>query len=170
MKSLKDLFLVEKNVMIAILINAIIICTLYFPEFSQNQFLIFLDHVFIVFFLVEAIIKIAHLKPKVYFSSGWNRFDFLIVVVSLPSLLMSFIEIPDTSWLLILRLFRLVRLIRFIHFVPNLTKIIVGLGRALKASVFVLLALFFLNFLLSIFTCHFYAKIAPEYKHDIQER
>ena len=41
-----------------------------------------------------------------------------------------------------------------------------GLGRALKASVFVLAAVFFLNFLLAIFTCHFFGDIAPEYFGD----
>ena len=163
MKQLKDLFLVEKNIMIAILINAAIIFILYFPEFTDNRFLIFIDHGFIVFFLIEAIVKIRTYKPRQYFANAWNRFDFFIIMVSVPSLLMSVLPFPDTSLFLILRLFRLVRLVRFIHFVPHLTKIMIGLGRALKASVFVLLALVFLNFLLSIFTCHFYAKIAPEH-------
>jgi voltage-gated sodium channel len=163
MNYLKELFLVEKNVLIAILINAIVICLLYFPEYEDNFYLTFIDHIFIVFFLIEAIVKIYTFKPSAYFASNWNRFDFFIVVVSLPSLLVNIMPLPDTSLFLILRLFRLARLVRFIHFVPNLTKIILGLGRAIKASVFVLLALLFFNFLLSIFTCHFYAKVAPEY-------
>ena len=163
MNYLKELFLVEKNVLIAILINAIVICLLYFPEYEDNSYLTFIDHIFIVFFLIEAIVKIYTFKPSAYFASNWNRFDFFIVVVSLPSLLVNIMPLPDTSLFLILRLFRLARLVRFIHFVPNLTKIILGLGRAIKASVFVLLALLFFNFLLSIFTCHFYAKVAPEY-------
>ena len=38
-----------------------------------------------------------------------------------------------------------------------------GLGRAIKASVFVLMALIFMNFMLAIVTCHFYADVAPQY-------
>ncbi|RME94015.1 MAG: ion transporter, partial [Bacteroidetes bacterium] len=47
--------------------------------------------------------------------------------------------------------------------IPNMGNIITGLGRALKASVFVILALFFLNILLSLITCQLYGKIAPEH-------
>ncbi len=152
--------------MMAILINAIILFTLYFPAYRQNQFLEAIDHLFILFFLAEAIVKIYVLKPSKYFSSSWNRFDFTIVMLSLPSLLINFIDIPDTSLLIILRLFRLFRLIRFIRFVPHLGKIIAGLGRALRASLFILLALVFFNLLVALFTCHFYAGVAPEYFGD----
>ncbi|MEL7119847.1 MAG: ion transporter [Bacteroidota bacterium] len=160
---LSRLFLSEQKVMIAILLNTVIIFMLYFPEFYHNRYLVIIDNLFIVFFLVEAIVKITVYKPKAYFSSGWNRFDFAVVVFSLPSVLVHFIPIPDTSVLIILRLFRLIRLIRFIRFIPNLNQVLEGLGRALKASVFVLLALLVFNLLLALFTCHFYAQIAPEY-------
>ncbi|HKK79181.1 MAG TPA: ion transporter [Phaeodactylibacter sp.] len=162
----KRFFLSERNMMIAILINAIIIFTLYFPAYRHNDWLEFVDHLFILFFVLEAIVKLYTLKPNAYFENPWNRFDFFIVVGSLPSLLVELIPIPDTSLLIILRLFRLIRLVRFIRFVPHLSKVITGLGRALQASVFVLLALVFLNVLLAIFTCHFYADIAPEYFGD----
>ena len=99
---------------------------------------------------------------KGYFEKGWNRFDFAIVILSLPALLTHLIVIPDTSLFLILRLFRIARLVRFIRFIPNLGHVLEGLGRALRASVFVLAALFFLNFLLAIVTCHFFAETAPE--------
>lgn len=149
--------------MTAIIINAGVIFLLYFPDLSSHWLLELIDHAFILLFLAEAITKLIALKPKIYFASNWNRFDFFIVVASLPSLLMQFLPIPDTSLLLILRLFRLVRLIRFIQFVPNMAKILRGLARAMKASLFVVLTLLFLNFMLAIFTCHFYAEVAPEY-------
>ncbi|MEN0005517.1 MAG: ion transporter [Bacteroidota bacterium] len=152
--------------MIAILLNALVITLMYFPHFEGVIWLELLDQFFILLFIVEAIVKIQDLKPKGYFADPWNRFDFFVVIASLPTLLMHFFPIPDTSLLLLLRLFRLVRLVRFISFVPHLQKIIAGLGRALKASLFVLLALFFLNFLLAIFTCHFYGARAPEYFGD----
>ena len=152
--------------MIAILINAIIIFTLYFPAYRHNDWLELIDYFFILFFVLEAVVKLYTLKPGPYFANPWNRFDLIIVVGSLPSLLVELVSIPDTSLIIILRLFRLVRLVRFIRFVPHLGKVIAGLGRALQASVFVLLALLFLNLLLAIITCHFYAEIAPEYFGD----
>lgn len=145
--------------MIAIVLNAIIIFLLYFPRFEHNIILEILDRLFILVFLIEAIVKLQYFKPKRYFKSAWNKFDFVIVVVSLPAL----VPPAGTPIILLLRLFRLIRLIKFIRFVPHLGMIIAGLGRAFRASIFVLLALFFLNFLLALFTCHFFREAAPNY-------
>ncbi len=161
---IKRFFLNERAMLIAIIINAVVIFALYFPECKDNKWLLAIDHAFILFFLVEVIVKLVVLKPKAYFSANWNRFDFIIVMGSLPVFLEGLFPIPEATGLLILlRLFRLVRLVRFLKFIPNIEHIMLGLGRALKASVFVLAALVFLNFMLAILTCHFYADIAPEY-------
>lgn len=163
---IKRFFLSDKNMMVAIVINATIITLLYFPQCKGIVWLEWMDYLFILLFFVEAMVKLHVLKPKAYFVSNWNRFDFFIVMGSLPSLLLGLLPLPDTSLLILLRLFRLIRLIRFIGFVPHLSSIVAGLGRALKASVFVLIALFLLNFLLAIFTCHFYGGLVPEYFGD----
>ncbi|MEM1119049.1 MAG: ion transporter [Bacteroidota bacterium] len=160
---LKRFFLSERNMMTAILINAAVIFLLYFPEIQHNETLIQIDHFFVLFFLMEAIVKLIVFKPKGYFANSWNWFDFIIVVVSLPSLFMTYLPLPDTSSLLLLRVFRLVRLFRLMQFVPHLTMILSGLGRAIKASIFVLMVLLFLDLTLAILTCHFYQDIAPEY-------
>ena len=149
--------------MIAILINAAVIFSLYFPAIREHKTLIQIDHFFVVFFLIEAIVKLFIYKPKKYFANNWNWFDFIIVVVSLPSLFMTFLPLPDTSSLLLLRIFRLARLFRFMAFVPHLSMILSGLGRALRASVFVLIVLLFLNLILAVLTCHFYQEMAPKY-------
>lgn len=149
--------------MAAIILNAVIIFLMYFPRFEDVPALEIIDDLFIFFFIVEAAVKMRHLKPQGYFSYGWNRFDFLIVMATLPTLLVHVVPVPDTSLVIVLRLFRLVRLIRFVRFIPNVSKIMNGLGRALKASVFVLVALVVLNFLLALITCHFYGDIAEEY-------
>ena len=161
----RDFFLSELNMMILIIMNSIAITLMYFPDYEDNHWLRLIDHIFIIFFIVEAIVKMSVLKPTAYFKSSWNRFDFFVVIVSLPSLLV-LTGFPDTSLFLILRLFRLLRLIRFINFVPHLGKIIEGLVRAIRSAVFVLMALFFIDFLLAIFTCHFYQDIAPQYFGD----
>lgn len=161
---LKRLFLSERAMLTAIIINAVVIFALYFPEFRGNWWLLAIDHAFILFFLAEVIVKLVVLKPKEYFSAAWNRFDFLIVLGSLPVFLEGVFDIPDAAGLLILlRLFRLIRLVRFLRFIPNIEQVMAGLGRAMKASVFVLAVLVFLNFMLAIITCHFYADMAPQY-------
>ncbi|MEO0734784.1 MAG: ion transporter, partial [Bacteroidota bacterium] len=161
---LKRLFLSERAMLTAIIINAVIIFALYFPAYRNNWWLLTIDHAFILFFLVEVIVKLAILKPKAYFGAAWNRFDFVVTIGSLPVFLEGFLDIPDAAALLVLlRLFRLVRLVRFLRFIPNISQVMAGLGRAIKASVFVLAALVFLNLLTAIVTCHFFADVAPEY-------
>lgn len=160
---MKQFFLSERNIMVAILLNAIVIFFMYFPEFENSRFLLLLDNFFLLVFIAEALVKVRVHKWKYYIANGWNRFDLTIILLSLPSLMESFLDVPNTSLLLVLRLFRLIRLIRFIRFVPHITMIMSGLGRALKSSVFILLALIFFNFMLSLITCHFFRHLAPEY-------
>ena len=88
---LKRFFLSERNIMIAILINAAVIFSLYFPEIKEHNLLVQIDHFFVVFFLIEVIIKLFVYKPKKYFANKWNWFDFIIVVISLPSLFMAYL-------------------------------------------------------------------------------
>ncbi|MCB0652580.1 MAG: ion transporter [Saprospiraceae bacterium] len=159
----KRIFLEERKVLIAIVLNTIVIFTMYFPIFKGSQILEWVDHFFILFFTMEALVKIREYGRKNYFANGWNIFDFILVVGSLPSLLMLFFPLPDTSIVMILRIFRLVRIMRFIRFVPDVQKVVTGLGRAMKASVFVFVALLILDLLLAVITCHFYGEVVPEY-------
>lgn len=160
---LKRFFLREENMLVAIILNSIVIFALHFPSLADINWLEYIDHFFIMIFALEAAIKIRAYGWETYWASNWNRFDLILVLGSMPSLLTGFLPVPDTSLLIVFRLFRLLRLVRFLRFIPGMTKIISGLGRALKASVFVVLALVFLNILLSLMTCEFYGDIAPEH-------
>jgi len=160
---IKRFFLSDRNMMLAILINAIIIFAIYFPQLHHHPILTFIDNAFVLFFLLEMLVKIIVFKPKGYFANKWNQFDFVIILLSLPSLCLAFLPLPDTSSLLLLRVFRLARLIRLMRFVPNINMILTGLGRALKASVFVLIVLLLFNLFVAILACHFYQESAPTY-------
>ncbi len=170
MSSIKKYFLDEEQMLLAIVVNALLIFLLYFPEIKTEAFafyrtLDFLDHLYVLIFALEACVKISHYGVKRYFSDRWNTFDFIIVVVSIPGLLhyLGYSNIMDTSIFQLLRLFRLARLIRFLKFIPNVKMIMAGLKRAIRASVFVLVVLVFLNFILALFACHFYGKLVPDY-------
>lgn len=160
---LKKLFLSERNMIWAVAINSVIIFALYFPTLEDVWWLEWLDHFFIATFLIEAAVKIRTYGWQNYWSSYWNRFDLTIVLGSVPTLLTGFLPLPDTSLLVVLRLLRLLRMVRFLRFVPNISHVLDGLGRALKASVFVIIALLFLNVLLALVSCQLYAEVAPEY-------
>ena len=147
-------------------VNSLLIYAMYFPSLRGVVWLEYLDMAFIFLFVLEAIYKIATNGVAGYFRDGWNRFDFVILLLSMPTLLVPFTEVPDTAVFIVLRLFRLVRIARVLRFVPNMHHILAGLGRALKASVFVFFALGFLLFVFSIMTCHFYHDVVPEHFGD----
>ncbi len=159
---MKRIFLSEKIIFPAIIVNAVIIFWMSFPNWRDDNVLKLIDDFFIVFFLLEAIVKISAFGSKAYFKDNWNRFDFALVIGSLPALLSAFLPIPNTSILLIFRLLRLIRLVKFLWFIPNMKHILVGLGRAFKASVFVLIALAFLNILLSVISCQLFGEDVPK--------
>lgn len=160
---LKRFFLSEKSMLTVIILNAIVIFFIYFPALKKNQLLHGLDMAFILIFALEAIVKIREYGWTDYFNDKWNKFDLALVVLSLPSLLSGIFPILEINIVLLLRLFRLFRLIKFIQFVPHIGMLLEGLARAIRASVLVLAALFGLNFILALFSCHFYGDISPEY-------
>lgn len=74
-------------------------------NYSYNQGLFLLDRLFMGIFIVEMFLKIYALKKK-FFSSGWNWFDLIIVIVS---------SIPEASSFIVLRTFRLFRLFKYVQ-------------------------------------------------------
>lgn len=162
----RRLFLSERSILVAVSLNALVIFVLSFPSYSDNFWLRLLDELFILFFVVEVILKMRYLSVRTYFSNPWNRFDFTVVVASLPSLLVTVLPIPNTSIAIIFRLFRLVRMVRLLRFVPNIDHLAKGLARAFRSSIFVFLSLLGLNIFLSLFTCHIYHEVVPEYFGD----
>ncbi len=164
---MKIIFLNEKIILSAIILNALVIFLLAFPSLKMHPGLIHFDNLFVLYFTIEAIIKIRDRGFKQYIRINWNKFDFLIVVFSLPLLLESFIPIAHSASIItIFRLFRLLRVIRFFRFVPNLNHILVGLARAFRASVFVFVVLIFLNFIFSVLTTYIFSHHLPEYFGD----
>ena len=159
---LSRIFCNERNMILLILLNAVVITLTYFPTFNKNPLLESLDRVITLLFVVEALVKIRAWGARYYFSRGWNRFDFLLMLLGIPSLLAAFLPLPDMSFWLILRLFRLVRLLRLVSFVPHIEQILAGLGRAMKASLLVLGILALMNYMLAMITCHFFGQVAPE--------
>ena len=117
--------------------NALIIFILAFPSLEKTSWLLYCDSIFVLYFTIEAIIKIRKLKTRGYFEKGWNRFDFLIVIVSFPLLFENFITFSSENFhiITIFRLFRLLRVVRFFRFVPNLAHILAGLAALTVALV-----------------------------------
>jgi voltage-gated sodium channel len=163
---MKRLFLDDKNILILILINAVLIFASGFQLTpSQRLFLNIFDNLITVLFVVELIVKFYEFGIKDYLSSNWNKFDFILILASMPALIAFILNVGITniSFLLIFRVLRIFKSFRFLKFVPGIDDLIKGINRALKASVIVLLGFAVYIFIIGIFSFYLFKSSAPEY-------
>ena len=163
MNPIKKLFLNEYFILILISLNAILIFMQGFPNLPMADALSWSDDVISALFLLELAIKVSHFGWKEYWNSHWNKFDFVLVLISLPSLAMHFM--PDVnlnlSILLVFRVFRVFKFFRFIKFFPKVEHIFLSARQAMAASGMVLIGFFVFIFIFSLLCCYLFRDVAP---------
>lgn len=133
----------------------------FWPE---SQWLEICDAFFTVIFLFEAIAKVFEHGWIAYWKQGWNRFDFIVLIIALPSLASFFVDHAlATNTILALRSLRLFKSLKMLRFIPNIQKLLKGLKLAYKSSFLVLIAFVSLLVIFSILSSTIFGKIAPEY-------
>ncbi len=162
-----DLFLNDHFILLLILINSISIFAEGFAELGIYIlfYIALVDSAITILFSIEAFVKIRHFGWKKYIKSSWNQLDFVLVLLSLPSIILLFIHgsMEGLSFLLIFRISRAFKFFRFFKFIPGINQLVKGVQRALKTSVFVLFGFFVFNFVISILSCYMFKNISPEY-------
>lgn len=101
-------------------------------------------------FVVEAALKITAVAPRwrLYFGSGWNLFDFSIVVFSL---------IPATGqFALVARLIRVLRVLRLVSAVPQLRLIVATLVRSIPSMGHVILLMSVIFYIYAVMGFHLF--------------
>jgi voltage-gated sodium channel len=121
------------------------------------------DYGCVIYFVLEMSGRLGVDGWPRYWSSGWNRFDFAVVLASSPVLLLPWVDVQSLAVLLLLRLGRLFRLLRVLRFIPNRQHLYEGIRRALRASVGVFVALLILDIVLSVGATHLFGRYAPEH-------
>ena len=150
---MRKLFLKDSFILALVSLNAIVIFTSGFDlPYSIFKMLYFSDIAFTIAFVYEAILKIKTYSWKEYIASNWNKFDFILITVSLPSILVIFFQanLVDVSFLLAFRTLRVFKVFRFFSFVPGVNNLIRSVKRGLKASVIILIAFGTFLFIISI--------------------
>lgn len=154
----------EPVVQTVILLNLLVLFLRAYPaQHGLRDWLFFLDITCLCFFVFELAAKIRLDGWPGFWAKGFNRFDFVVVAISAPTLLMAFTEADDWSFILVLRGARILRMFRVLRFVPEAERIWGGIARALRASLGVMLAFFIYNVLLGIFAGHMFGAIDPEH-------
>lgn len=162
----KQLFLNDRFILGLILINsAILFIEGYIPNEDGKTTLIIIDNLITSLFVFEMIFKFKELGTRAYFKSNWNRADFTLIILSIPSLI-AFIfnlDITGLSFLLVFRIMRVFKTFRFFKFIPNVDKLIDGVQRALKASIFVFVGFFIYIFIIGMLSYYLFSNNDSEY-------
>lgn len=162
-------FLIGEPIVLSIIaLNVFSVFISAFPSLplSIRIFFEWIDYACMVYFVIEAILKIAVLRFGNYWRSSWNKFDLIIVLLGIPLLLNPpFMGAPLGAYAIapLLRMGRFMRFIRVMRFVPNAAHIWIGVVRALKASVGVFMVLLGLNLILAMGANLLFGSSMPQY-------
>jgi voltage-gated sodium channel len=145
-------------VVLAILANGAVIGLETYDSVDEEygDLLGVLNDVFLGLFTLEIAVRIAAYgrRPREFFRSGWNLFDFVVVGLAyLPWIRES---------VTLLRVIRLLRIARLISVVPGLRVVIVGLGRSIAPIGSIALLTFFLLYVYGMLGWIIYADHDPE--------
>ncbi len=163
MDSVKRFFTNDNIMLVLVLINTgIIFVSGFMPD--HGGILLIIDSLFTLLFLIEALVKIRVHGFSKYWADGWNRFDFIVVMIALPSCINIFgVTFPGTSVLLSLRTMRAFKAFRMLKFIPKIGSLVNGIKLAFKASYIVVIGLVVLLLVFSILTTFLFGSVAPQY-------
>ena len=159
--ALQSFFTNDRIMLFLVLVNTIAIFVGGF--FEDSRLFEWSDNLFTLLFLAEVIVKIATYGWKGYWKDGWNRFDFILTMVALPSLLNPFVEMElATNVLLSLRMLRIFKSFRLFKFIPHIDSLLKGVKMAARASLIVIIAFVVIVFVTSIVAYALYNKTVPD--------
>jgi len=147
----------EYFIVALILINGVVLGLETSPDIlaKYGTWLAFVNHAILAVFILEAILKITAVVPrlKLYFGDGWNLFDFTVVVLSL---------VPATGeFAMIARLARLLRVARLISTIPELRLIITTLVRSIPSMGHVLMLMSIIFYIYGVAGYHIFHEHDP---------
>lgn len=160
---IKKFFFNDKIILFVVILNVLFFYTdmwLLSKDYCKA-----IDAVFTLFFCIEAIVKIHALGWRNYWKDAWNKLDFIIILLALPSLSNLLFDeyILDTSVLFVLRVLRMFRSFLLFRHVPNIEKILSGVKLAFKSSLVVGVAFIVFLIVSSALTHVLFANEAPQF-------
>ena len=152
----------ETVVIVIIVLSALMVGAKTYEESSRfTPVLNVMDWAVTAFFLIEIVIRIlAERRFRDFFKSGWNLFDFIIVVASL-------IPIENSETVLIARLLRVFRVMRLVSMVPELRMLMNALLKALPRMGYVALFMFIIFYIYGAIGSFIFRDINPFYWDNI---
>lgn len=116
-----------------------------------------IDRVIIYAFTVEVGLRLFAFRGS-YFKSGWNIFDFLIVLVSL---------FATSSGLSAIRAFRVLRVLRVVTIIPRMRTVVAALLEAIPGIASVGVVLLLIDYVFAVIGASLYGPEHPEIFGDV---
>eukprot|EP01060_Flectonema_neradi_P018380 TRINITY_DN251_c8_g1_i2.p1 TRINITY_DN251_c8_g1~~TRINITY_DN251_c8_g1_i2.p1 ORF type:complete len:1907 (+),score=283.84 TRINITY_DN251_c8_g1_i2:95-5815(+) len=125
---------------ISIILNCLLLATSYY-EMSDGHvsFLFTANIIFVILFILEALIRITALGYVGYFRDPWNRFDFFCIAMSVAGLVLQL----NTTIIRVARVVRGIRLLRKAHRLKRIIRTLILSFPAFFNVALLLLYLFF---------------------------
>lgn len=151
----------ELSIVALIILNAVALGTLTFPQVTGTTRVALeaFDSIVIWVFVAELLVRIASYgkKPWMFFTSGWNVFDFLVIAL-----------VPIFAGAtIILRLLRLLRVVRLFRFMPEFRILSNSLARSIKPLLSLVVLIGFLMFLFAMAGVYLFGADNPESWGDL---
>lgn len=151
----------ELSIVGLIVLNAAALAALTFPQITGDtrSALEAFDAAVIWVFVAELLVRIASYgkKPWMFFTSGWNVFDFLIIAM-----------IPlFAGATIVLRLLRLLRIVRLFRFMPEFKMLSNSLARSIRPLLSLMVLIGFLMFLFAMAGVYLFGEDNPDQWGDL---
>ena len=163
LREFADSSFLDNFIMIIIGLNMISMAMIYennHPNYDKG--LTIANYVFTGIFIAECIIKLLAYGLVGYFHTGWNKFDFFVVVASILDIIIANIDGIDAAFLKsfqiirVLRVLRVTRVLRLVKSLKGLEKLIQTLSWSIGALQNVILLMIIIFSIFSILGVYFY--------------
>ena len=138
-----------------IIFNTLLLTLETVYNYSSKTLLIFstLDKLCILIYLIEFLIKF-HCEKKRYFLSGWNLFDFTILIIAL---------LPFSNYITVLRALRIIRAFRLISMFPAIKRVVNALAISIPGLVSTALLLLLVFLVFGVMAVKLFGQQFPEW-------
>jgi hypothetical protein len=132
--------------MMAILVNTVFLCIEYKGQSAEMERILEIANIsFVIIFTLEMLFKIISYGFKYYWHVNWNKFDFIIVIMSLIAIDETLLENLNFN-ITALRIIRVSRLLRMVKTSKSLRQLLktlyMSLGNILQTASLLCLILF----------------------------
>ena len=137
--------------MTAIVINTAFMCIDYYGKSDElAKILEYANNSFVVFFFVEMVLKLTAYGWEYYWYVNWNKFDFVIVMLSLIALDERLLKEKLNFNVTALRIIRISRLLRMVKTSEGLRTLLKTLYMSINNIINTALLLFLILFTFSV--------------------